>query len=289
MAESTLRWELGEVRISRIEETIDPLDGTILYPAATRAGLEAHRDWLAPNFMSARGDLILSYHALIVEADELVIMVDTCLGEHKVPGWESLWPEHSPFLANLRRAGFGVEDIDVVLCTHMHFDHTGWNTRYVDGRLVPTFPRARYLFSRAEWEYWGPQKDPIVATSTKEVAVRPLVESGQAEFVASDYRLSPSIWLEATPGHSPGHVAVRISSRGEEALLSGDAVHHPVQWAETAWCALADTDLEQSKRTRDRLIDEHADRDTLIIGAHFAPPCAGRVVRTTAGVRFVDR
>ncbi len=192
---------------------------------------------------------------------------------------------HSPFLDNLAAAGFPLESIDVVLCTHLHFDHVGWNTRLVDGRWVPTFPNARYLFGRKEWEHWSTE-GPGGYAVTIDDAVRPLIEGGQADLVETDHRVCASVWLEATPGHTPGHVAVRVASGGQEALITGDLTHHPVQWAEPEWCAAPDTDLAQSAATRRRLISEHGDRETLVIGTHYAPPCAGHIVTIGGATQF---
>jgi glyoxylase-like metal-dependent hydrolase (beta-lactamase superfamily II) len=131
-------------------------------------------------------------------------------------------------------AGFPPESIDLVLCTHLHVDHIGWNTRLQDGRWVPTFPRARYLFARKEWEHWstrdGDEYGPIIADS-----VRPVVEAGRADLVEGDHRISEELALEPTPGHTPGHVSLRVSSQGQEAVITGDLMHHPVQCGEPDW------------------------------------------------------
>jgi glyoxylase-like metal-dependent hydrolase (beta-lactamase superfamily II) len=281
-----LSWKIGDVLITRVPESLSPVPPAGLLPAATAEGISQHRSWLAPHFLDDDDQLILSIHGLVVEADDLRILVDTCIGSRPTPGYEMLSGRDSPFLDNLVAAGFPLESIDVVLCTHLHFDHVGWNTRLVDGRWVPTFPNARYIFGRVEWEHsTSDQRGPYAATV--EDAVRPLVEGGQADLVETDHRVSASVWLEPTPGHTPGHVAVRIASGGQEALITGDLTHHPVQWAEPEWCAAPDTDLAQSAATRRRLISEHGDRDTLVIGTHYAPPCAGHLVTVDGGTRFL--
>ena len=286
---ATLSWTVGEVRITRIEETVGPLGVSDLFPNATTEAVEAHRPWLAPHFLDAEGCFRMSYHSLIVEADDLRILVDTCFGEHKVEEYAAIYPPGRPgerYFASLDAAGFTPEDIDIVLCTHLHFDHVGWNTRWSDGELVPTFPNARYLFGREEWEHWDAAEPELVA-STIDLAVRPLVESGQAQLVETDHRISASVWLIPTPGHAPAHVAVRISSGGADMLLAGDSVLTPVQLAEPQWCGVGDYDRAQSEATRRQLIEEYADTGTVMMGAHFPPPCAGRIVRTPEGVRFV--
>ena len=283
-----LRWTVGDVTITRVEESVAIVPLTGLLPSATLDGLGPHREWLAPDFLDADDNLILSIHGLVVEADGLRMLVDTCIGNRPVPGYDQLGKKDSPFLRNLAAAGHPAESIDRVVCTHLHFDHVGWNTKLEDGRWVPTFPNARYLLGRTEWEYWNGGAESAYAVTIDD-AVRPLVDGGQAELVEVDHRVSDSVWLEATPGHTPGHVAVRISSRGAEALITGDLSHHPVQWAEPDWAAAPDTDPAQSARTRQRLIDEHADAGTLVVGTHYAPPTAGYLVRQAGGIRFETR
>ena len=280
-----LHWKVGEVTVTRVEEAVSPVPVAGLLPLATVEGLERHREWLAPHFIDGDGNLLLSIHGLVVEADGLRILVDTCIGSRPTPGYDMIANRPSAFLANLEAAGFPPPSIDVVVCTHLHFDHVGWNTKLEDGRWVPTFPNARYLFGREEWQHWNSGVD-VGAAVTIDDAVRPLVDGGQAQLVEVDHRVCASVWLEHTPGHTPGHVAVRISSGPDEALITGDLAHHPVQWAEPAWCAAPDTDPAGSEATRRRLIDEHAGGQTLIIGTHFAPPTAGHLVRHASGVRF---
>jgi glyoxylase-like metal-dependent hydrolase (beta-lactamase superfamily II) len=281
-----LCWTVGDVTITRVEESVAAVPPQGLLPGATPDGLDRHRHWLAPHFLDGDDNLVLSIHGLVVEADGLRILVDTCIGNRAVPGYDMLGKGDSPFLRNLAAAGHPPDAIDIVVCTHLHFDHVGWNTKLEDGRWVPTFPNARYIMGRTEWEHWDGGAESAYAV-TLDTAVRPLVESGQAELVEVDHRLSESVWLEATPGHTPGHVAVRVSSGGHEALITGDLSHHPVQWAEPDWAAAPDTDPAQSAATRRRLIAEHADRDTLVVGTHYAPPTAGRLVRYAGGVTFV--
>ena len=280
---SNLSWKIGAVSITRVVESCNPLPPTGLYPAATPEAVARHAEWLRPDFMDENGNFLLSIHALVVESQGRRILVDTCVGEHVLPGFEGL--ANLSFLHDLAAAGFPRSSIDVVLCTHLHFDHVGWNTMKLDGRWVPTFPGARYLFARAEWEHWSHQTTPGYAR-TLDDAVRPVIDAGQADLVETNHRVTDEVWLEPTPGHTPGHVSVRISSRGEEALITGDMTHHPVQWAEPDWGMDADSDSAAAARTRRRMIAEHADRPLLVIGTHYAPPTAGRIVTVDGGTRF---
>lgn len=280
-----LSWSVGRVTVTRISESVVPLPPTSLLPQATPEALEPHRDWLAPHFLDARGNLPLSIHALVVESGERRILVDTCVGDRVLPGWEALSTEGSRFLEDLSAAGFPRESIDTVLCTHMHFDHVGWNTMRVGGRWVPTFPNARYLFARLEWEHWCAHRGEPYTESFDE-AVAPVVDAGLADLVEMDHCIDDQVWLEPTPGHTPGHVAVRIASGGAEALITGDLNHHPVQWAEPQWGIQADADAAQAEETRRRVLREHGGRPTLVIGTHYPPPTAGHLVRGESGWRF---
>jgi glyoxylase-like metal-dependent hydrolase (beta-lactamase superfamily II) len=277
--------EIGKIRVSNLVEWYGPTRPTWLLPEATREAVERHRDWLRPHFLDERGRFLMSIHSFIVEAPDLTVLVDTCVGNDKPrqnPTWNML---ATPFLENLGAAGFPPESIDLVLCTHLHVDHIGWNTRLQDGRWVPTFPRARYLFARREWEHWakvdGDEYGPIIADS-----VRPVVEAGRADLVETDHRISEELWLEPTPGHTPGHVSLRLRSEGEEAVITGDLMHHPIQCAEPDWTTPFDDDPARARATRRDFCARYADRDVTILGTHFGAPTAGRIVGHGLAWRF---
>ncbi|MBL8781814.1 MAG: MBL fold metallo-hydrolase, partial [Alphaproteobacteria bacterium] len=250
-----------------------------ILPQATReAALQI--PWLAPHFMDDEGRLKMSIHALVIEAPGRRMIVDTCLGNDKqgrgVPGWNNL---SGPFLRDLAAAGFARESIDTVMCTHLHVDHVGWNTMLVDGKWVPTFPNARYLMGATEFEYWRDQRENEELISVFSDSVRPVFEAGLVDLVETDHRISPEVSFVPTLGHTPGHVSVRISSKGEEALITGDFVHHPCQMARPAWAATVDYDQTASTATRREVFARLAGTPTLIIGTHFAGATAGRIVR----------
>ncbi len=280
-----LTWSIGSVRITRIEEVTSPLPPEGLLPELRPATLARHESWLKPHFLDAEGNLLLSIHGLVIESQGRRILVDTCVGDRPVPGYEGL-VGGDRFLRGLDEAGFPRESIDVVLCTHLHFDHVGCNTVREGDRLVPTFPRARYLFARREVEHWREDPEKIFVPTFEET-VTPILEAGLADLVEADHRITDEVWLEATPGHTPGHVAVRIESQGAEAMITGDLTHHPIQWAEPELGMPADSDAAQAVATRKRLLREHADRPLLVIGTHYAEPCAGRLVKgENGGHRF---
>jgi glyoxylase-like metal-dependent hydrolase (beta-lactamase superfamily II) len=281
-----LRWRIGDVTITRVPEVAVklPLDGFL--PEATSAAVTPHRGWLEPHFLAPDGSFELSIHGLVVDTGEVRILVDTCVGTHPVPGYPDLTAGAADFLAALADAGYARESIDVVLCTHMHFDHVGWNTIREGDRYVPTFPNARYLFARAEWEHWANISDRGEFAPTFDAAVRPIVEAGLADFVESDHKLCDTVRLVSTAGHTPGHVSVEIASQGERAFITGDMTHHPVQWAEPNWGMPADSDPGAAAATRRRIAGALANTPVLVIGTHYAPPCAGQLVRGASGVWF---
>jgi glyoxylase-like metal-dependent hydrolase (beta-lactamase superfamily II) len=204
-----------------------------------------------------------------------VIVVDSCVGEGKTLPYDL--GERAPVLDELAAAGFDPATVDVVLSTHLHFDHVGWNTRLVDGAWVPTFPNARYLFGRVEWEHWSASTDDEPVHVLAE-SVRPVLDAGLADLVESTHRINDEVRLEPTPGHTPGHHSVRISSAGEEAVITGDMTHHPIQIAEPHLGLIVDTDPATAIESRRTLYGRLGGTPTLVIGTHFAGPSAGLVV-----------
>ena len=274
-----LTWRIGDVTVSRIVE-METTGGTrFLLPQAT---YEAVREipWLAPHFADEVGKLKMSIHALVVETPTRRIIVDTCIGNDKqreMGPWSNL---QTTFLADLEAAGFGRDSIDTVLCTHLHVDHVGWNTMLVDGAWVPTFPKARYLIGRDEYEHWRAEEEGVedAAKSYFHDSVKPVWDAGLVDLVATDHQVCDEVSLEPTLGHTPGHVSIRIRSKGEEALITGDFTHHPCQLARPDWAAQVDHDQTASTATRRRVYAALEGSKTLVIGTHFAAPCAGHVV-----------
>ena len=278
-----LKWRIGEVTVTRIPELEAPTSPRFLFGRSKEEMLDI--GWLQPHFVDAQGYMLMSIHALMVESQGLRIMVDTCLGNdkvRKVPAWSM---RQGPFLEDLAQAGFTPERIDMVMCTHMHVDHVGWNTRKVNGAWAPTFPQATYLFARQEWAYWREHEQEEYGAVVED-SVQPIFDAGLAQLVETDHRLTDEVWLEPTPGHTPGHVSVRIRSAGEEAVITGDMTHHPCQMARPEWAALVDVDAAQSTATRRAFYERYANRPILIIGTHFATPTAGKIVRDGETYRF---
>jgi glyoxylase-like metal-dependent hydrolase (beta-lactamase superfamily II) len=279
-----MRWKIGKVTVTKIVELETVGHTRFILPSATHEEIQ-RLPWLMPRFATEEGRLKMSIHSLVVETPSRRIVVDTGLGNDKqgrnVPSWNN---RQTPFLEMMAAAGFPPESIDTVLCTHLHVDHVGWNTRLVAGRWVPTFEKARYLFGETEYVYWrdhsvGEEKAMIFRDS-----VAPVVDAGKADLVASNARICDEITLIPTPGHSPGHMSVRIQSAGEEGLLAGDVAHHPCQMAHLDWCSTADSDPAQSIKARDELFARFADSPVLVIGGHYD---AGHIKRDGEAFKFV--
>jgi glyoxylase-like metal-dependent hydrolase (beta-lactamase superfamily II) len=273
------KWRIGKVTVTKIVELEVTGGSRFILPQATYDEI-LPIEWMQPHFADERGRLKMSIHALVVETPDRRIVVDTCLGNDKqgrrIPTWNNL---QGPFLADLAAAGYPREAIDTVLCTHLHVDHVGWNTMLVDGKWVPAFPQARYLMGRVEFDHWHSQHDRDDMAAIFADSVKPVYDAGLVDLVETDHRVCDEITLVPTTGHTPGHVSVVIRSEGEEALITGDFIHHPCQIAHPEWSSTADTDPEAARRTRDRMLKELSERPVLVIGTHFAGATAGRIVR----------
>jgi glyoxylase-like metal-dependent hydrolase (beta-lactamase superfamily II) len=279
------RWKIGDVEITRVVEVVTATPATFLIPQATPEALTDLHGWLRPHFLDDQGNMRLSIHAFAIRSGDARILVDTCLGNGKsrpMPEWSNL---QSTLLEDLTAVGFGREHVDRVLCTHLHFDHVGWNTLLEDGHWVPTFPNARYLVGETEWEFWEHEDDPY-APEAKHDSILPVFEAGLVDLVDSRYAVTDEVRLIPTPGHTPGHVSVLVSSQGQQAVITGDLFHHPLQMAHPDWKDVADVDGDLAHKTRIEFLERYADGPVLILGTHFASPTAGHIVRDGAAYRF---
>jgi len=279
------RWQIGDVNITRIIETEDTsMAAEIMLPEAKPENV-LPIEWLRPHFIDAEGNLITSIFSLLIESRGKKIVVDTCLGNDKqrtVPMWNE---RQGKFLDEIAQAGFPREAVDVVACTHLHPDHVGWNTMLVGDEWRPTFPNARYLFSSLDWEWLDQQPITVLGDYCGD-SVRPIFAAGLADLIVPDHEVTDEVWLESTPGHSPGHVSVRISSQGQHAVVTGDLIHHPCQMAHPQWCSPFDFDHRQALGTREHFLQRFCDEPVLIIGSHFATPAAGRIIADGEVYRF---
>ncbi|MBF6559228.1 MAG: MBL fold metallo-hydrolase [Candidatus Binataceae bacterium] len=278
-------WKIGDVKITRLQEQEPVWPGTMILKEAVADNVKREGEWLNP--FCKDGNFKLSIHALLVETEGKRILVDTCVGNDKTrPGFADWNHLHLPFLQNMEKAGVTRESIDTVLCTHLHLDHVGWNTTLENGKWVPTFPKAKYLMVKREWEHWNKFDGMADFKMTIDDSVRPIIEAGRAELIDNGHRLSADVVLEATPGHTPGHTSVRISSGGENAVITGDMIHHPIQIAHPDWICEFDTDPAMGSATRKAFVERYCDQPVTVIGTHFAGPTSGHIVRHNGGFRF---
>ncbi len=271
---------LGDIEVRRIVESVcTDFDARGFFPETSDEDWARHRPWMQPRALDAAGNLVLPIQAFLVRTRRHTILVDTCVGHHKSRPSRRFWhmQQFDTFLPRLVAAGVRPEDVDYVMCTHLHSDHVGWNTQLRDGRWVPTFPNAKYVFARTEWEAFErlhrTHPQPQFLDS-----VLPVMEAKQAELVAGDFALDDEVWLEPTPGHTPGHFCVRLASRGERALITGDCIHSPVQCVEHQWTMRADSDPVLAKATRRAVLERCAGEGLTVCATHFPEPSVGRVV-----------
>jgi len=282
------RWEVGAVRIGRLPDNQPTLFGAFLVPEFTPDNVTRELEWLAPHFAAADGRIGLSFHSTLIESDRRRIIIDTCMGNDKprpAPLWDAQLGWHlrrGDYLERLAQAGFAREAVDLVVLTHLHGDHVGWNTMLEGGRWIPTFPNARYLIVREEWQFWSRSDDPHFRIPLED-SVRPVVEAGMVEWVDVNYRIDANLRLAPTPGHTHAHVSVVIESRGARVITTGDLIHHPLQCAHPDWNCRFDLDPARARATLRRCADDR----TLVFGTHFPAPSAGRVVAHRGAFRFV--
>jgi glyoxylase-like metal-dependent hydrolase (beta-lactamase superfamily II) len=278
--------DLGGIRIRRIVESEGPLlKPSEIYPDSTPEVIQANLHWLAPNLYDEATDrLILSMQSFLLETDSIKILVDTCVGDCKQRVREDFHNKSWNWLDRLREMDVAPEQINVALSTHLHVDHVGWHTRLNKGRWVPTFPHARYLFTRPEWDYWKHNEGHPALVRTGDYigdSVWPVFEAGQAELVDMDYEIAPGIRLVPLPGHTPGHVGVSVEGASSRVVLTGDLVHHPLQCCYPHWNTRFCLDPERSRQTRVQHLKELSQDGTLIMPAHFPGGNAGRLEKVS--------
>jgi glyoxylase-like metal-dependent hydrolase (beta-lactamase superfamily II) len=279
-----LRWTIGDVTVTSVCEMEVAIPPAGLLAGATPDDIAPHADWLRGWAVDDEYNVVLRIQALVVESGSRRIVVDTCVGNDKERDIPFFHHMQLPFLDDLAATGFPRETIDTVVCTHLHSDHVGWNTMLVDGTWVPTFPNARYLMVRKEYEHWQHTATPfgdILADS-----ITPVLDAGLVDFVEPWHLVAPGVMLEPTAGHTPGHVSVCIRSGDQEAWITGDVLHHPVQCALPDLASVADEDAGAAEGMRRAMLSRWCDDGVLVIGTHFAAPCAGRLERNTAGYTF---
>jgi glyoxylase-like metal-dependent hydrolase (beta-lactamase superfamily II) len=277
---------IGDIMIHSLTE-LQTTGGTrFILPQATPEAIKA-LPWLTPHFADANGRLTMAVQSFLVETAGRRIVVDTGLGNHKsdriVPGWNGRIDD---FLDRMTAAGFGPDDVDMVVNTHLHVDHVGWNTRLVDGAWVPIFPKARYVTTRTEFDYWRDQTDDAEHRAVFADSVKPVADAGLYDLIEAGGEIAPGITTIATPGHSIGHMSLHLQSRGDTAILGGDIVHHACQFAHPEWSATPDYDKAQSAATRRDFFERFAGSDVVFIAAHAPDGRGGTIVRDGEGFRL---
>jgi len=281
---ATQRWTVGQaVLTSVVENQIDHIPPEFFFSDATADAVGRH-GWLIPDYADTSGSISLRVQAFVIEVDDLIVLVDPCVGNGKVRALP-FWHDQSwPFLERLTAAGFAPGDVDIVVHTHLHADHVGWDTHRQGDAWVPTFTRARHLYTEADLAYAkssGMEGEDVFGDS-----IAPIFDAGLADVVAPDADLGHGLVLEPSPGHTPGHVSLWVESDGERAVITGDYLHHPVQFAEPDWAEIADADVELARRTRRRMMARAAETAALVLGTHFSCRPAGRVVTDGDRWRF---
>jgi len=278
--------KIGNTTVDTVLEWSGNLfDVGAFWPGRSWDAIEAERDWMEPYFLAPKdkgkpGLLAASIHTYVIRTPKHTILVDTCNGNHKkrdgIPAFNML---NTDYLEKMAALGVKPEQVDYVMCTHLHLDHVGWNTKLENGRWVPTFPRARYIFAKTEYDHWLNNKDGHAMDGSFEDSVLPVVEAGRADLVKNDFAIDDSIWLEPAPGHTPGSVCINLANGGQSALFTGDCFHHPIQVANPDWSTSFCSDMAGSATARRKIIDKICDTDTYILAAHFMDPTAAHIVR----------
>jgi glyoxylase-like metal-dependent hydrolase (beta-lactamase superfamily II) len=240
----------------------------------------------------ATKQLIMSFHSFVVRTGSATMLVDTCVGNHKERPALAEWHlQERPYLQQLGQLGLAPEDIDFVCCTHLHADHVGWNTRLENGRWVPTFANARYLFARREVDYWEAfhANDPEnMFQNSWTDSVLPVLEAGQADLVNDGHEVTHGINITPAPGHTPGNIVIELNDNKHHAVMSGDAIHHPVQIEKPQWSSNFCLDPVESALTRRALLERLSDQDVILLPAHFAGPTAVKIVDDEQGFFYTD-
>jgi glyoxylase-like metal-dependent hydrolase (beta-lactamase superfamily II) len=279
---------IGHAPLHRVEELRIP--NNISYFTTDEALIAANRHWLCPHFLDDEDKFDLVFQSWILEADGRVVLVDPCTGSgrpHPVPFFDML---DVPYIERMTATGYRPEDIDLVVCTHLHHDHCGWNTQLRGGKWVPTFSNARYIMQRKEVERWGANREnfPPFAYNDGvfERSIEPVLAAGLADLVSGDHRLSSGLAVNAAPGHTIGHQMLHVVSDGAHAYFTGDCFHHPIQLVEPTLPFGDADDLAAVAAMRRRLVSLAVEQEALLIAAHLPAPYAIRAWRENGGVKL---
>lgn len=281
-------YTVGSARITKVTEKLfNNFAPNALLPLWEDNLINDQRDWLIPEHFDAQAQrLVISVHTWVIKVGDYTVLVDTGVGNAKprpeLPIFHQL---NEPWLKRLEAVGVKTEDVDYVLLTHLHIDHIGWNTHWVDGQWVPTFPNARYVFPRAEYDYLiSDIGQKTVGYSAFVDSVMPVIKSGQAVMIEPEGgAFLHEFYFHPTPGHSVGHMSISMRSGDEVAMFGGDVMHHPIQVAHPGWASCFCDLPEAANSSRQWLLAFLAANDALYFSSHFAGSSAGRVKHWTRG------
>jgi len=287
--------ELGRMRIHKVHEMDSPVPLLSQLPGTTEADMRRLLEWYdQPDEVNPDPEtsfMTFSVHSWIIELDGRTILIDSCCGNHKNRSLPEVSGLDTDYLGNLRRAGFEAGDIDLVMCTHLHFDHVGWNTRLENGKWVPTFANATYLFGKRDYEYFqsNPEGEELHHQAFLD-SILPVMDAGKGELVDEDHvahrEIHDGIWLEPAFGHSPGCCTINAEAGGPPALFWGDVIHHPVQLIRHDLKFAFDADGVAASKTRKAVMERAADEELLCFPAHFRRTSAGHVKRDGDAFRY---
>jgi glyoxylase-like metal-dependent hydrolase (beta-lactamase superfamily II) len=287
------RFALGDVTVARVIESEGPtLLAREVFPDWDPAVVEAHRSWLVPRHFQPKDErLVITIQSYLVKTERFTILVDACGGNDKNRARPHFHKQSRPWLATLAAAGAQPEDIDFVLCTHLHVDHVGWNTRLVNGRWVPTFPNAKYIFARKELEHWQREARATGLPRTGDYvsdSVLPIVEAKRELLVDLDHEIEAGVRLEPLIGHTPGQVGLHVKSTAGEMVICGDMMHHMIQCHMPDWSTNFCTDQAAARKTRRAFLERYCETGVLVAPAHFPSPSAGTIERAGSafGMRY---
>lgn len=286
-AEHIKHWTFGDVTITRIVEVNEHVDPITMLSTDADAETVKRYDWLVPHFATPEGLMKISFQAFAMKTPEKTIVIDTCIGADRQREFEIFTNMQTSYLEDLAEAGYDPDAVDIVLCTHLHFDHVGWNTKLENGRWVPTFPNARYLFGKKEHAHWQAVRETGAPHMEHfDDAIDPVFEAGLVDLIETPYQVCDGVSLFPTPGHTPDHVSVLVSTPEQEIVITGDLMHHPLQLAEPQLRVNADSDKDQGVATRRAFCERFENKAAFVIGSHFCEPTGGYIIRDKTNWRF---
>jgi glyoxylase-like metal-dependent hydrolase (beta-lactamase superfamily II) len=282
----SLKFNVGDLTIHRlIEQETTFFPALDFFPKLTPELLAENKPWMKQAGAIDDSDtLILCFQSYIVTTPHHTILIDSCIGNDKPRPARPKWnmKTDDTYVRGLKAAGFSFGDIDYVVCTHLHVDHGGWNTGLENGRWVPTFPNARYVFAKGEFDYWTEQNAKAEVPPFVD-SVLPVVEARKAEIVQNDFSIGDHARILPTPGHTPGHVAIAFGKGKDDAIFAGDLMHTPLQTHHPELSPKFDVDPAQAAVTRRNFLERYCDTDTLCCTAHFPSPSSGKIRRRGDG------